>query len=168
MINTHFKSKQIQFWHLDTEIILSPPLYILLVFEVTCIHLLWYQRIVIFNISLHQKKAFLKFWFNISFDSWYCLVTVSRLCQTWAHDKPRTQVLKPRFIMWFYFSGRIGSWIGTTLHIMLNCQNCYFLLSILSKNILWELFLYFFKIPLNDQKKSQKWLLSNVIVNGCM
>ena len=30
MINTHFKSKQNQFWHLDTEIILSPPLYILL------------------------------------------------------------------------------------------------------------------------------------------
>ena len=30
MINTHFKSKQNQFWHLDTETILSPPLYILL------------------------------------------------------------------------------------------------------------------------------------------
>ena len=26
-----------------------------------------------------------------------------------------SRVLKPGFIMWFYFRGRIGSWIGTTL-----------------------------------------------------
>ena len=30
MIDTHFKSEQNQFWHLDTETIFSPPLYILL------------------------------------------------------------------------------------------------------------------------------------------
>ena len=30
MIDTHFQSEQNQFWHLDTETILSPPLYILL------------------------------------------------------------------------------------------------------------------------------------------
>ena len=30
MIGTHFKSEQNQFLHLDTETILSPPLYILL------------------------------------------------------------------------------------------------------------------------------------------
>ena len=30
MINTHFKSEQNQFLHLDTEVILSAPLYILL------------------------------------------------------------------------------------------------------------------------------------------
>ena len=30
MVDTHFKSEQNQFLHLDTEAILSPPLYILL------------------------------------------------------------------------------------------------------------------------------------------
>ena len=30
MVDTYFKSEQNQFFHLDTETILSPPLYILL------------------------------------------------------------------------------------------------------------------------------------------
>ena len=36
MVDTHFKSEQNQFLHLDTEAILSPPLYILL-------DLLWFN-----------------------------------------------------------------------------------------------------------------------------
>ena len=61
MINTHFKSKQNQFWHLDTEIILSPPLYILLDRDNVWSYKypFFYEKLVSKGILLHKLHTFL-------------------------------------------------------------------------------------------------------------